>query len=94
MALSYELVHRKRKGIDLKRLKKSWQLYVIIFLPLAFILLFHYGPMYGIQIAFKEYDVTKGIFGSNWVAWKHFDRFIGSYNFRNIVWNTVSISLY
>ncbi|MCK9253307.1 MAG: ABC transporter permease subunit [Clostridiales bacterium] len=94
MALSYESVHRKRKGIDLKRLKKSWQLYVIIFLPLAFILLFHYGPMYGIQIAFKEYDVTKGIFGSNWVAWKHFDRFIGSYNFRNIVWNTVSISLY
>ncbi len=94
MALSYESVRRKRRGIDLKRLKKSWQLYVIIFLPLAFILLFHYGPMYGIQIAFKEYDVTKGIFGSSWVAWKHFDRFIGSYNFRNIVWNTVSISLY
>jgi putative aldouronate transport system permease protein len=88
------LAKQKKPFIDLKRLKKSWQLYIIILLPLAFILLFHYGPMYGIQIAFKEYDVTKGIFGSSWVGLKHFNRFIGSYNFKVIVWNTVSISFF
>lgn len=88
------LAKQRRPFINLKRLKKSWQLYVIILLPLAFILLFHYGPMYGIQIAFKEYDVTKGIFGSTWVGLKHFSRFIGSYNFKVIVWNTVSISFF
>jgi putative aldouronate transport system permease protein len=88
------LVKQKKPFIDLKRLKKSWQLYVIISLPLAFILLFHYGPMYGIQIAFKEYDVTKGIVGSSWVGMTNFVRFIGSYNFKVIVWNTVSISFF
>ena len=80
--------------INWKRLKKSWQLYVIVMLPLFFILLFHYGPMYGIQIAFKDYDVTAGIWASKWVGWKNFARFIGSYNFRTIVWNTISISLF
>ncbi|MEA4889861.1 MAG: ABC transporter permease subunit [Clostridiaceae bacterium] len=92
--LAMRSAKKSRPIIDVKRLKKSWQLYFIIFLPLAFILLFHYGPMYGIQIAFKDYDVTAGIWKSEWVGLKNFTRFIGSYNFKTIVWNTISISLY
>lgn len=77
-----------------KRIKHSWQLYVIFLLPLIYILLFNYGPMYGIQIAFKDYSYQTGIWNSPWVGLKHFNRFIGLRNFWQIIFNTVGISVY
>lgn len=76
------------------RLLKSWQLYVIFFLPLAYVLLFNYGPMYGIQIAFRDYNYIDGILGSRWVGLQHLKRFVTSYNFWQITRNTFTISLY
>ncbi|TDF91248.1 sugar ABC transporter permease [Paenibacillus piri] len=50
--------------------------------------------MYGAQIAFKNFVATKGIWGSSWVGMAHFIRFFESYEFWNIMWNTISLSIY
>ena len=77
-----------------KRVVRSWQLYLLFLLPLLFILVFHYGPMYGAQIAFKDFRVNKGIMGSPWVGFKHFTRFLQSYQFVRLLGNTLGISVY
>lgn len=56
--------------------------------------IFHYVPMYGVQIAFKDYNIKKGIWDSAWVGLKHFDRFFRSYNFKQLLGNTLGISVY
>ncbi|WP_235959275.1 ABC transporter permease [Paenibacillus silvestris] len=61
---------------------------------LAYYLIFHYAPMYGALIAFKEYSPMKGILGSPWIGFKHFQDFFGSYYFWRILKNTIVISLY
>lgn len=78
----------------LSKLKKSWQLYVIILLPLIYILIFNYYPMYGAQIAFRDYIPTKGILGSDWVGLKYFKIFIKSPQFTRLISNTLGISIY
>ena len=50
--------------------------------------------MYGIQLAFKDYRVADGIWGSAWVGLKHFKTFFESYQFKDLLWNTLSLSLY
>lgn len=76
------------------RILKNWQLY-LMFLPVfLYFLIFHYLPMYGIQIAFKDFSGAQGIWGSPWVGLEHFQRFFNSSNCGEILWNTVSISLY
>lgn len=61
---------------------------------LAYYATFHYAPMYGALIAFKEYTPNKGILGSAWVGFQHFNDFFSSYYFWRILKNTVIISLY
>ncbi|WP_091163961.1 sugar ABC transporter permease [Paenibacillus sp. 1_12] len=77
-----------------KRIRKCWQLYVLLVLPLLYIFLFKYYPMYGAQIAFKDYSAFKGINGSEWVGFKHFIRFFNSYEFGKLMSNTLIISFY
>lgn len=79
-----------RKSI--KHELKHWQLYVLVLLPIAFVLLFSYGPMYGIQIAFKDFIIKEGIMGSPWVGFKHFIRFFQDYSFFRVMKNTISLS--
>ncbi len=74
--------------------KKNWQLYVMMVIPVAFILVFAYYPMYGAQIAFRDFIATEGIWGSPWVGLKHFDRFIHTYQFWLLLKNTLAISVY
>lgn len=76
------------------QLKKNWQLYVIIALPVLILLVFSYGPMYGLQIAFKDFVPTRGFGGSKWVGMKHFKAFVTSYQFGRLIKNTLIISLY
>ncbi|HEY8362826.1 MAG TPA: ABC transporter permease subunit [Tissierellaceae bacterium] len=83
-----------KKNDMLKKVKRHWQLYFVILLPLVYIIVFHYIPMYGVQIAFKNYVPTKGIFGSPWVGFKHFETFFKSYQFWRLIKNTVGISFY
>ncbi len=61
---------------------------------IAYYVIFHYGPMYGAIIAFKDFSPVKGILGSDWVGLKHFEEFFGSYYFLRVLKNTVLISLY
>ena len=76
------------------RFKKNWQLHLMIFLPLLYLVIFNYLPMYGIQIAFKDYSPKRGIVGSEWVGLKHYEKFFGYYLWPQLVGNTLAISLY
>jgi len=76
------------------RLIRSWQLYVLLLPALVYIVIFQYGPMYGVQIAFKNFNPYDGIFGSPWVGFRHFTRFINSPSFWRLINNTVMLSLY
>lgn len=79
---------------NIKKIKKHWQLYLIISIPLIYVFIFNYIPMYGVQIAFKDYKFVDGIFGSKWVGFKHFKNFINSYQFYRLMINTMGLSLY
>ena len=78
----------------LKNLLRHWQLYVIIVLPVAYIVIFHYLPMVGILIAFKNYRPTQGIFGSEWVGLKYFIRFFNTPSAIRTIRNTLYLSIY
>ncbi|WP_407945393.1 ABC transporter permease [Paenibacillus silvestris] len=78
----------------LKKLHRSWQLYVLLALPVLYILVFKYYPMYGAQIAFKNFIASKGITGSDWVGFKHFIRFFNSYEFGTLLKNTLVLNFY
>ncbi len=75
-------------------MRRSWQLYALIALPLLYLLVFAYWPMYGVQIAFRDFNPGQGITGSPWVGLKHFERFISSYDFARTLQNTLVLSLY
>lgn len=87
-------VSPKKKNPIWKNVWKNWELYLFIAPAFLYFLIFHYGPMYGIQIAFKNFIPAKGITGSAWVGFDHFERFFNSYYFWDLLWNTLSISLY
>ena len=68
---------------------------LLMFLPgFAFIAIFNYGPIYGIQIAFKKYIISQGIWGSAWVGLKHFQDFFTTAITLRVLRNTILISLY
>lgn len=77
-----------------RRLLRCWQLYVLLLPAVAWIILFAYLPMYGVQIAFKDYKVNLGITGSHWAGLKYFRQFVGLSNFRTLIQNTLLISVY
>lgn len=68
-------------------------LYIMILPVLAFYIFFHYAPMYGVIISFKNFQPGRGIWGSDWVGLKNFTDFFGSANFTRTVTNTLVISL-
>ena len=78
----------------LKCIKRDWRLYMFLLIPVAYILIFSYYPMLGIQIAFKKYTIRGGIWGSAWVGFKHFTKFFNSYQFERVLVNTLRLSAY
>lgn len=78
----------------MKSLRQNRALYVMIALPAVYFLIFHYWPMYGVQIAFKDFSPAYGIVHSPWAGLEHFERFFNSYYFRTVLFNTFGISLY
>lgn len=76
------------------RMWKYRQLYLLLIPALIYVLIFNYGPMYGIQIAFKNYKGALGIWDSPWVGFKHFKDFFGGYYFWDLLKNTLAISVY
>ena len=89
---SHGFTEKLKSGVA--RFKKSWQLHLLILIPVIYILIFYYWPMYGAQIAFRNYRARNGITGSEWVGLKWFIKFFKSYNFKTIFTNTLAISLY
>lgn len=75
-------------------LRRHWQMYVFAFLPLVYLVVFKYVPMLGIQIAFKNFTVAGGIYGSEWVGLFQFQKFFDSYQFQRVIVNTIRLSLY
>lgn len=75
-------------------MKRNYVLYLLI-LPVAiYYIIFAYVPMYGIQLAFKEFIARDGIWGSPWIGFENFERFFSSYNFVALLKNTLGISIY
>ncbi|WP_422660262.1 ABC transporter permease [Paenibacillus sp. EC2-1] len=72
---------------------KEWDLYLLLVPGILFILLFKYTPMYGIIIAFKDFNIFSGFAESPWVGWKHFEKLFTSPDFALVFKNTVIISL-
>lgn len=68
-------------------------LYLMLLPIIVYYLIFHYQPMYGLQIAFKDFSFSKGISGSTFVGFKHFQEFFGSYYFWRLIRNTLMLSL-
>lgn len=84
-----------RSHVSMRRkLKKSWQLYILLLPALVGLILFSYVPMYGIQLAFKDYSPLQGIMGSPWVGFDNFTRFFKSSQFTTLLVNTLVISFY
>lgn len=86
---------RKRKRAT--KFRNSLGLYALLLPSLVLMILFSYVPMYGIIIAFKDYNSVQGIFGSPWASqfgFKHFIRFVTAYNFWTLIKNTLVISIY
>ena len=72
--------------------KREWQIYVMLAPMIIWFLLFLYKPMYGLQIAFKDYSIFRGIVESPWVGWEHFETLFNNSQFLRAVKNTVIIS--
>jgi putative aldouronate transport system permease protein len=82
----------RRRVSRLRHAARSWQLYVLLAPAVVYVLLFKYWPMYGAQIAFRDYNPTLGFSGSPWVGLEHFQRFIGSFQFERLMVNTLGLN--
>ena len=89
--LSDRLYCRRQNFI--KGVKRSWQWYLLLLPGLIYLIIFNYVPMAGLQIAFKNYRASKGIWGSAWVGFEHFKRFFAYADMWKLIWNTLAITL-
>ena len=90
----------KRLGKDgtvvrlIDHFKREWQIYVMLLPTLIWFSVFLYKPMYGLQIAFKDYSIFRGVSGSPWIGWEHFQTLFANDSFIRAVRNTITISAY
>ncbi len=79
-----------------KGIKRHWQLYLLILLPVVYVIVFRYVPIWGSQIAFKDYKLGLGIEGSPWASpfFKHFINFFSANQFFRLFFNTLGLSFY
>ncbi|WP_029503687.1 ABC transporter permease [Lachnoclostridium phytofermentans] len=82
------------KSSRLKMIKKSMYLYIIFVIPFIYFILFHYLPMYGVIVSFQDYNIVKGFSGSEWVGFKHFEKFLTDSYFWKLVRNTLLLNIY
>lgn len=77
-----------------QKFKEQYQLFLLLLPALLITFVFKYIPMYGILIAFKQYNPLKGILGSPWIGFEHFRSFLTSPNFDVLLINTLKLSIY
>lgn len=85
---------QKKRQATWKLMKQNYALYIFLLPAIIFILLFMYTPLYGLQMAFKNYRTGDGIWGSAWVGLKWFKQFFSTPRCWEIIKNTLSISIY
>jgi putative aldouronate transport system permease protein len=85
---------KSKKNTLLKRIISHRVLYLFLAPTLIYLAIFIYGPMYGIQIAFKNYNPAIGIWESPWIGLQHFIDFVKGYNFKRLLGNTLTLSIY
>lgn len=83
-----------RFGYARKQMLRHWQLYLVLLIPVVLLIIFSYGPMYGLQIAFRNYKAKLGFWGSPWVGLKYFKDFFSTPDCARLIRNTFSISIY
>ncbi|MBQ6526932.1 MAG: sugar ABC transporter permease [Clostridia bacterium] len=89
------MTHRQKIAARIKNhMSDCWQLYLMLIPVLAYYIIFQYGPMYGIQIAFKKFSFSLGIHGSRYVGLQYFQEFFESIYFPRLMRNTILLSLY
>lgn len=91
---SKAVVSKRKKNSFKNILKSNWQLYVLVLPAIIYFFVFNYMPLYGIQIAFKDYKAVSGIMGSQWVGLKHFKTFFDAYYFKRLLSNTFLLNIY
>ena len=84
----------KRQKSLAVRIADNWQLYALLLIPVLLTFIYKYIPMYGIQIAFRDYKASKGMFGSTWVGLDWFKRFFTAPTCARMIKNTVLLSLF
>ena len=84
----------KLKSPSLTGITKNYQLYLLLLPALMYLMVFKFGPLYGIQIAFRKYTLRGGITGSEWIGLEHFKTFFQSPQFLRLLGNTLSLSFY
>ena len=84
----------KIKNDFLRNVYRCRYLYLMIAPVFAYYLIFHYGPMYGAQIAFRNFNPFEGIWNSPWVGFKYFKQFFQSHYFGRLIRNTLLINIY
>lgn len=77
-----------------RAITKNYELYILLIPAVLYFAIFHYWPLYGLQIAFKDFMPGLGIWSSPWVGFKHFESFFHSYLFEQLLRNTIEISLF
>ena len=77
-----------------RRIVENWQLYALLLIPVVITIIYKYIPMYGIQIAFRDYKAAKGFFGSKWVGFDWFEQFFTAPTFQRMIVNTILLSLF
>ncbi len=92
-AKKIELRKQRRKN-TLRAVKRHWQLYLILLLPLLYLAVFKYQPILGSQIAFRDYNFRDGIWHSPFVGLKYFKQFFASPQFSRLMVNTLGLSVY
>ena len=83
----------KKPNKWIKHLKQFWPLYLFLLPALLDVIVFRYAPMYGLQIAFRDFKIRKGFWGSEWVGLEHFVKFLNAPNFWQLLRNTLSLSV-
>jgi putative aldouronate transport system permease protein len=78
----------------LRQIRADYVFYLLLLPAFVYILVFNYVPMYGVQIAFKNFMANRGIWKSPWAGLAHFKRFFMSPDFFSLIWNTISLSIY
>ena len=77
----------------IKRIKKHHALLIMMLPALLYYIFFRYVPMYGVVIAFKDFNMRKGILGSPWAGLKYFEQMFAGYSFRSVFFNTLILGL-